>query len=231
MSAQIPSVAASDYYDHVRFEIAPLLPAKIGSVLEIGCGAGGTMAWLRSTKEIGFAAGVEFVPAAGEQARAIFDAVEVGSVDEVPFSFPVSQFDLILALDVLEHLAWPDRTLKNLFERLRPGGMFIASIPNVANYRVSLPLFFRGQWTYTDEGHLDRTHLRFFSRKGAVALFEDAGLHVEAVDVTYCSPNIFAFLGWRGSAARWYSRKILRLLPLPSHFIESQYLIAARRPG
>ena len=224
-------IASPNYYEGVRTEIEPLLPAQIGSVLEIGCGAGGTMAWLRSVREIRYSAGVEYVQQAGEKARAIFDSVEIGSVNELPLNFPIPQFDLILALDVLEHLEWPERTLKILLSRLRPNGVFIASIPNVGNYRVSVPLFFGGQWTYADDGHLDRTHLRFFSRRSAVALFEDAGLHVEKVNTTYRLPNIFAFLGMKGKSARWYSKKVLLSLPVPRHFLEHQYLIRSRKPS
>ena len=189
------------------------------------------MAWLRSIKQIKYAAGVEFVPEVGKKAQAVFDAVEIGSIDEVPLNFSVQQFDLILALDVLEHLAWPGSTVKKLFNHLRPNGMFIASIPNVANYQVALPLLFGGQWNYTDEGLLDRTHLRFFTKKTAIELFENSGLLVEKVEVNYLSPNIFKFLGWCGPNARWYSSKIIRLLPPIRHLVEFQYLIAARKPN
>jgi hypothetical protein len=63
---------------------------------------------------------------------------------------------------------------------LRPGGQLIVSIPNVRHVSVLLPLL-RGHWDYADTGVLDRTHLRFFVRRTAVALIEAVGFSVERV--------------------------------------------------
>jgi hypothetical protein len=64
---------------------------------------------------------------------------------------------------------------------LKPGGVLIASIPNVRHFRVVLPLLFRGSWKYADFGLMDRTHLRFFTKASAIELLESAGLTVDAV--------------------------------------------------
>ncbi|NJN00477.1 MAG: hypothetical protein HC793_02210 [Aquincola sp.] len=40
---------AADYFAHARREIEPLLPARAMRVLEIGCGDGSTLAWLKQT--------------------------------------------------------------------------------------------------------------------------------------------------------------------------------------
>jgi hypothetical protein len=61
--------ATLNYFSSVRVEIDSLLPAQIGNILEIGCGVGATMAWLRANRRIDYAAGVEIVPAIGEKAR------------------------------------------------------------------------------------------------------------------------------------------------------------------
>jgi 2-polyprenyl-3-methyl-5-hydroxy-6-metoxy-1,4-benzoquinol methylase len=220
-----------DYFSSVRTEIGPLLPDSIGNVLEIGCATGGTMAWLKATKHVSYAAGVELMEAAAQKARTVFDAVEFGPIDEVSLDFPVSRFDMILALDVLEHLPNPDRTLDRLMAHLSPGGLLITSIPNVGNFSVAWPLFFRGDWNYADEGALDRTHLRFFSRQSAIALIEGAGLKIERIETTKRYPNLFHPFGFRGKTAKWYSQRLMRLLKLPNFISDSQYLIAARLPS
>jgi hypothetical protein len=55
--------------------------------------------------------------------------------------------------------------------------MVLACIPNVQHYSV-LARLIRGNWRYEDEGLLDRTHLRFYTREGIEDLFEEAGLAI-----------------------------------------------------
>ena len=50
----------------------------------------------------------------------------------------------------------------------------IVSLPNVANISVRMMLLF-GRFNYTERGILDRTHLRFFTRKTARRLLEENG--------------------------------------------------------
>lgn len=218
------------YFGKVRQEIAPLLPESVGTVLEIGCGSGGTMGWLRTVRPISYAAGVEMMPDAGERARANFDDVEISDVDAAKLAFKTGQFDLILALDVLEHLTDPVRTLARLREKLRPGGLIIASLPNVAHYQVSMPLLFRGRWDYSDEGLLDRTHLRFFTEKTALSLFRDCGFSIVAVDYNKQFPNVLGWVGLSDRKWRWYNHRLLRsVVRWPKHLFNFQFLIAARK--
>jgi Methionine biosynthesis protein MetW len=59
-------------------------------------------------------------------------------------------------------------------ELLRPGGNALLSIPNVAHWSLRWELL-RGRWRYRDNGLLDQTHLRFFTRATALELARDAG--------------------------------------------------------
>jgi SAM-dependent methyltransferase len=48
-------------------------------------------------------------------------------------------FDIIIAEQVFEHLLWPHRAARNVYEMLRPGGYFLASTPflqKIHNYPV-----------------------------------------------------------------------------------------------
>jgi SAM-dependent methyltransferase len=132
--------------------------------------------------------------------------------------FPTGNFDLIIALDVLEHLIDPWSIVRRLHGILNPGGVIIASIPNVGHYSVAVPLVLRGQWNYADEGLLDRTHLRFFTRRTAVDLLTCSGLVIDKIESTHF---------WQ----RRYLMKILsRLLDwlLPKHLSEYQFLIRVK---
>ena len=53
----------------------------------------------------------------------------------------------------------------------------IVSVPNVAHAVIRLSLLF-GRFDYADRGILDRTHLRFFTRKTARRMLERAGFEI-----------------------------------------------------
>ena len=86
---------------------------------------------------------------------------------------------VVLLGDVLEHLVDPAAALRGMHALLTPGGVVIASIPNVACWPARLALA-RGTFDYADFGIFDRTHLRFFTRRTARALAGEAGFRVEA---------------------------------------------------
>ena len=86
-------------------------------------------------------------------------------------------FDLILALDVLEHLKNPNRVLLQLAKMLSPTGTIIVSVPNIARISVAVRLLF-GKFEYADSGIMDQTHLRFFTAASAVKLMNLAGIEV-----------------------------------------------------
>lgn len=92
-------------------------------------------------------------------------------------------FEAIVYGDVLEHLSDPIATLRALDQTLAPGGTVIVSVPNVAHLWVRLSLL-AGRFDYADRGILDRTHLRFFTRRTLLELLRAAGLHVVELAVT-----------------------------------------------
>jgi SAM-dependent methyltransferase len=173
--------------------------------------------------------GVELVPKVADMARTVFDDIHVGSVETDEFTFQDDTFDLILALDVLEHLVDPWSVVERLRPKLKSSGVFVASIPNVAYWQASLPLLVKGSWDYQDNGLLDRTHLRFFSRKTAIELFERMGYEVVQVLPRLIFPDVLAPKKWSTLRTRWYSEKLLtRFRLIPERFLAQQYLIAAR---
>ena len=87
----------------------------------------------------------------------------------------MSEFDAIVAADVLEHLKDPLEALNRLRPFLKPDGFFVISVPNVAHGSVRLALL-SGDFEYADIGLLDSTHLRFFTRETLEKLLDDAEL-------------------------------------------------------
>ena len=66
---------------------------------------------------------------------------------------------------------------------LKPDGVLLLSLPNVANVTVRLALLL-GRFHYGSRGILDRTHLRFFTRATGRALLEESGYRVLSIDAT-----------------------------------------------
>lgn len=166
----------TDYYGFVRKDIAPLLPAQADRILEVGAASGATLKWLKSIFPNAVTTGVELN---GQMRSALSQNVDraiIGNIDDNMSS--LETYDLILLLDVLEHLDDPLGVLRRLCAKLTDHGTVIVSLPNVAHLSVSLPLLLRREFEYQDAGILDRTHKRFFTETSAVALLNDAGLSV-----------------------------------------------------
>jgi 2-polyprenyl-3-methyl-5-hydroxy-6-metoxy-1,4-benzoquinol methylase len=210
----------ANYFGNPRTEIAPLLPERIDRLLEIGCGTGATMRWIRTKRLVNHAVGIELFSEAAQQAATAFDLLLSGNVETM--SFPEDRFDLIVALDVLEHLVDPWLAVTRLEAMLSDDGAMIVSLPNISHYSVAVPLLLRGRWKYEKDGLLDRTHLRFFTKATALDMLTSGGLVVDKIERVRSGPRL-------GSArARWYALKVLAWV-LPSHLLDWQFLIRLKR--
>ena len=151
------------------------------AVLDLGFGAGLLARRIRPACR--YLAGVELDPEAAKEGAPFFDEPVTGDLLEGisgPWKEP---FDVIVAGDVLEHLPRPEVLLGSLRSLLKPDGVLLLSLPNVANVTVRLGLLF-GRFRYAPRGILDRTHLRFFTRAGGRALLEESGYRVLSIEAT-----------------------------------------------
>jgi 2-polyprenyl-3-methyl-5-hydroxy-6-metoxy-1,4-benzoquinol methylase len=173
-----PNGLGSGYFAGKRAEIAALVPIDCARVLDVGCGFGGLGRSLldRGIRQV---YGVELNPVAAAELAGVYTEYWIGDVEQVSLPEDIAPFDCIVFADVLEHLRDPWTTLERYLQLLKPGGLVVASIPNVRNIALLYNLIVRGRWRYDDHGLLDRTHLRFFTRTEIVELFAGAGLKVE----------------------------------------------------
>ena len=146
------------------------LPAG-ARILEVGCGTGGNLAML---SRFGQVSAIE----PDEEARACsaargFDVRGGLLPDGLPdFAAP---FDLIAALDVIEHVDQDEASVAALSGLLKPGGCFLATAPA-----------YQWMWSRHDELH---HHKRRYGLPAFRRLFEDAGLQI--VKSTYCNTLLF----------------------------------------
>lgn len=143
------------------------------SVLEVGCDCGGTLLEIKNRFPKAKVFGVEL----NERAASIashFATVETANIEEKGLGFSQGSLDYIIFGDVLEHLRDPEETLVYCRKLLRKGGKIIANIPNVMHISVMEQLL-RGDFTYTDTGLLDRTHIHLFTYYEIERMFQRAG--------------------------------------------------------
>lgn len=89
-----------------------------------------------------------------------------------------NSYDIIICADILEHLIDPQSVLRDLTRLLKPTGVLIISVPNVAFGLNRLNLLF-GKWNYTEFGTLDKTHVRFFTIKTLRELVTNSDLLIK----------------------------------------------------
>jgi 2-polyprenyl-3-methyl-5-hydroxy-6-metoxy-1,4-benzoquinol methylase len=164
------------YFEFARPELLALISEAARKVLDIGCGAGRLGEALKA-RQPAQVTGIERVEAAGQAARGRLDHVLVGDVEEMELPFEQGSFDAVVCGDVLEHLRGPERLLRRVRDWLGPEGCLVASIPNVRHHSVVRTLL-EGNWTYEPAGLLDRTHLRFFTRRDIERMLAETGFTV-----------------------------------------------------
>jgi len=183
-----PDNKGDDYYRQERKDVEALIPDGVKRVLDIGCGEGilGKRLLQKGAKEV---VGVEINPEAAEKASKNLSRIVCGNVEAVNLPFDEGYFDCIILGDVIEHLKDPLSVINNLIKYLSDSGVVVASIPNVRYYRV-MNMLVEGRWRYEDSGILDKTHLRFFTKKEMEELFAKAGLEITGI-IANINPQYF----------------------------------------
>ena len=162
----------ADYYGQAREDVVELLAAEGAAgagggaaprVLEVGCGRGATGRLLE--ERLGcLVTGVELNPVVALAAARHLHRVVAGDFLEVADGLAAEgPFDVLVALELFEHLTDQDAFLELARRLLRPGGRIVLSVPNVGHYSVVEDLL-AGRWDYLPIGLLCHTHYRFFTR-------------------------------------------------------------------
>jgi 2-polyprenyl-3-methyl-5-hydroxy-6-metoxy-1,4-benzoquinol methylase len=165
------------YYANDREDMLKYVPKDVKKTLEIGCGCGCFSALLK--KQYGIESwGIEIEKKAALEAEKKLDHVINADAKESLSHIPGNYFDCIILFDVIEHLEDPYSLLCSLKNKLSRKGVIITSIPNVRYWSNFKELVIKGNWDYKEQGILDKTHLRFFTRKSNIKMFNKLGFEI-----------------------------------------------------
>ena len=146
-------------------------------VLDLACASGHIGAALKRQKGC-HVIGVDLYSASADLALDGFYQCDLNR------DLPVApgDFDYILLLDIIEHLADPELFVERLRDGLksRPDVKVLVSTGNIGFLVTRLALLF-GQFNYGPRGILDRTHTRLFTFSSLRRLFEQCGFRVVEV--------------------------------------------------
>ena len=211
---------ARGYFTNPRRDLISLLPPKTGlTVLELGAGGGDTLVELKRIGKASRVVGVELFSLPGTlQNDPLIDRFIIGNIEEMELDLDECSVDAILMGDVLEHLLDPWQTVKKVSRFVKPGGVMIASMPNIRSREAFKKIFLKGDFAYSREGLFDKTHFRWFCRKNMIEL-----LTPENFSLVSCTSNLEFKTG---SGTKAFNRLTNRVF---EEFLSVQFVTVTRR--
>jgi len=185
------------YYTESRPELLKYIPLNIKRMLDVGCSSANFSALVKTKIKDVEIWGIEMDTIAAETAKTKIDKVLVGDLREIIAGLPVKYFDCIAFNDILEHVYDPWEILNNIKKNISDEGVITASIPNVLVLDNVYNLLFKQDWKYMEFGTLDKTHIRFFTKKSIIRMFEECGytiIKIEGINANGRKGKLFNLL-------------------------------------
>lgn len=179
-------------------------------VLDIGCGDGALLKWLRDEKQVD-ARGIEIDPASVHQAIANGIAVIQGDVMSDLPHYPDQSYDYVILSQTLQAMADPVAVLKHL---VRIGQQAIVSVPNFGHWKNRMYLALRGRMPVTKTlsyQWYDTPNIHFCTISDFIVLCEELQVAIEDRVVVDAAGNRTSFTG-RGVLANLFGEQGVFLL-------------------
>ncbi len=183
-------------HDQHNPDLLRMIPDGLKKIVEVGCSRGAlARAYLQKNPGCDYV-GMEIDADSAQFASRICRSVicaDVEAMTDEAFA-ALAPLDCWIFGDSLEHLRDPWALLRRIKNYLSPDGMIVACIPNSQHWSFQARLSC-GLLRYENQGLLDRTHLRFFTRITMIDLFESSGYRlVEGYPRIFNEPEREKFL-------------------------------------
>ena len=147
-------------------------------ILDVGCGRGDFASQVAAD---GHAVhGMELVPAAVDAAQRLHPDLPITchGVEDEPWPFSSASFDVVMAMEVIEHLLHPGPLFGEAVRILRPGGRLFVSTPfhGVVKNVILSAVAFDHHFCNLESGHI-----RFYTDRHIAQLAQQHGLRVERI--------------------------------------------------
>ncbi len=167
-------------HENANLDLLKIIPTNIKFLYEVGCSSGALAREYKKINPDSCYLGLEIEDSYAQLAKRYCDGVSVGDIELLDENFWLknSNIECWIFADVLEHLKDPWDCLKKLYGVLPMNGSVVACIPNIQHWSILVNISLGNFW-YQDSGLLDKTHLRWFTRKTIIELFKTTGFVIE----------------------------------------------------
>ena len=183
-------------HEIANLDLLKIIPRNVQYLLEVGCSSGALAREYKIINPNCHYKGMEIQDSYAELAKRYCDSIVVGDIEcqDEFFWDANAKIQCWIFADVLEHLKNPWECLKKIYNVIPEDGSVIACIPNIQHWSVPVNISL-GNFRYQDIGLMDKTHLRWFTRRTIIELFESSGFDViELVPRIYDEPLREKFL-------------------------------------
>lgn len=159
-----------------RKRTMPLLESvRNKKILDVGCASGYIGEVLR--KQGNYVVGIDIIKKDIIKAKRVLDEAYVFDIETGKTSSLGRNYDLIVMIEVVEHLFDPEKSVKRFLPLLKPKGRILLSTPNFAHIYNRLKVLL-GIFEYKDETVINKSHIHFFTYLTFIKAIELSNLKI-----------------------------------------------------
>jgi ubiquinone/menaquinone biosynthesis C-methylase UbiE len=156
------------YWDYKNRIIAQMLPSSLENILDLGCGEGIQLQHLQRNFPKTFVFGIDYL-----QENVVIckeHSLNCTRGDVYNLSLPDNAIDAIVFIEVIEHLAEPQKAIVELYRVLKPNGLLVIGFPNDRFFLFARLLLLKFR-----EARYDPGHLKLWSPREMQTVLENCG--------------------------------------------------------